>query len=75
MSNACPYCESALGYYQVQQVKRHARHGWNGRFVKHTDHEIFYEGKTFRCLECNEKVTSFVAGLAREKKSLEILAK
>ena len=66
MSNHCPYCESALGYYQVEQVKRHARYSFNGRFIDHTVQDIFYQGKTQRCLDCNEKVTSFVKGVHRD---------
>jgi len=68
MSHCCPYCKSALGFYVVQHVKRHARFGWCGRYVKNTDHKIFYEGKARRCLECDEKVTSYAKSLEPEEK-------
>lgn len=66
MDKSCPYCQSRLGYYQVEQVKRQARYSWDGRFIDHTVENVFYQGKTMRCLDCDEKVTSFAIGVQRE---------
>lgn len=67
---ACPWCEGTRGYARNQQVKRLKQNGWDGTSLEDSHAEILYEGKTLRCIECGEKVTSFVRGLAREKKSL-----
>lgn len=66
MDKLCPYCDSALGYYQAQQVKRLAKYSWQGRFMSHQVDNIFYQGKTLRCIDCDEKVTSFVKAVQRE---------
>lgn len=66
MDMSCPYCHSSLGYYQIQQVKRQKMFSWNGRFVQHRATKVFYEGKIKRCLECDQKVTSFAIGAQRE---------
>lgn len=67
MNQSCPYCGSLVGYYQNQQVKRKAMYCWDGTPTASLDDKIFYHGKTMRCLKCDEKVTSFVKGLGREK--------
>jgi hypothetical protein len=67
MSTACPYCQSIRGYVRIQQVKRLRIYAWDGTYLEDQDENIFYEGKALRCISCDEKVTSFVRGLAREK--------
>ena len=63
MNQSCPYCDSPRGYYQVQQVKRLRTSAWDGTFLEDQDESVFYEGKTLRCISCDEKVSSFVKGL------------
>jgi len=66
MDKSCPYCQGTTGYEVTQQVKRHRWHAWDGSFMEHSDGEVFYQGKTMRCRDCGEKVTSFALGLQRE---------
>lgn len=66
MNQSCPYCEGTRGYSRNQQVKRLKQTGWDGTDLEDSYAEILYEGKTLRCIDCGEKVTSFVTGLRRE---------
>ncbi len=66
MNKSCPYCENETGYYLNQQVKRRRTFTWTGSLMSNENEEVFYEGKTMRCLACHEKVTSFVKGVHRE---------
>jgi len=63
---SCPYCQGESGHYQVQQVRRESQYGWDRNFIRNANEEIFYKGKASRCIDCGEKVTSFVAHLKRE---------
>lgn len=66
MDKSCPHCQGTAGYYQVQQVRRHQNHTWDGSFSGWDNEGIFYKGKAYRCIDCEEKVLSFVKGLHRE---------
>ena len=67
MDKSCPYCQSTAGYYQIQQVRRHANFDWNNaHFISYDNEGVFYKGKAYRCIDCDEKVTSFVKAVHRE---------
>lgn len=63
MSAQCPYCGGTTGYYQVQQVRRHCEFNWDACHTIYSNDSIFYKGKAQRCIDCDEKITSYVRGV------------
>lgn len=66
MDKSCPYCQGTAGYYQVQQVRRHCEFNWDACHTIYSNTSIYYKGKAYRCIDCDEKITSWVQGLHRE---------
>lgn len=58
----CPNCGEVDNCYLTEHVRRGLIYDANGSPQGQTEDEVFYVGKTYRCLNCGSKVRIELGG-------------
>ncbi len=62
----CPNCGEVSQYYLTEHVRRGLIYDINGNPQGQTEDEVFYVGKSYRCLNCGSKVRIELRGNTEE---------
>ena len=57
MKIVCPRCGEVTQYQVVRHIRCNSVYDISGQDLFDTDHEIFYVGRSKRCVHCNYQLT------------------